>query len=120
MNRWRHAFLALAVGLTLLVIQPGLGSPLLATAVMPSAQRVPLQQQPFYPELLAKRQHWLNAPIGRVVGDSPRETLLNFYAVTANASALINELIQNHLHDPGLNWSGRVPLRGVKPEARIP
>ena len=75
---------------------------------MPTAQRVPLQQQPFYPELLAKRQHWLNAPIGRVVGDSPRETLLNFYAVTANASALINEIIQNHLHDPGLNWSSSV------------
>ncbi|MEA5399667.1 mechanosensitive ion channel domain-containing protein [Synechococcus sp. BA-124 BA4] len=98
----------MAVGLTLLVVQPGLSSPLLPTAVMPSAQRLPLQQQPFYPELLAKRQHWLNAPIGRVVGDSPRETLLNFYAVTANASALINELIQNHLHDPGLNWSSSV------------
>jgi len=107
-RRWRQAFLALAVGLTLLVIQPGLSNPLLPTVVMPSAQRVPLQQQPFYPELLAKRQHWLNAPIGRVVGDSPSETLLNFYAVTANASALINDLIQNHLHDRGLNWSSSV------------
>ena len=68
--------------MTLLISQPGLSSPLLPTEVMPSTQRVPLQQQSFYPELLAERQNWLHAPIKRVVGDSPRDTLLNFYAAT--------------------------------------
>ena len=94
--------------MTLLISQPGLSSPLLPTEVMPSTQRVPLQQQSFYPELLAERQNWLHAPIKRVVGDSPRDTLLNFYAATGNASASINNIIQNDLRERGLIWSSSV------------
>ena len=44
---------------------------------------IPIDEQPFYPELLVIYRRWGNAPLSRVVGDNPRETLLNFYAVMA-------------------------------------
>jgi hypothetical protein len=79
----------LLVGLWLTVgASPGLlraqPSPSLATTTATSVGRViPIGEQPFYPELEEIADHWRHAPLGQVVGDSPRETLLNFYAVMA-------------------------------------
>ena len=33
---------------------------------------IPIAEQPFYPELLVIYRRWGNAPLSRVVGDSPR------------------------------------------------
>ena len=41
----------------------------------------------------------------RVVGDSPRDTLLNFYAVMADVGQLIDNVEASHLNDRGLVWS---------------
>ena len=70
-----------------------------------AAPIIPITQQPFYPELLAVSQRWRDAPLSRVVGDSPRETLLNFYALMTR---VYNELqITTKLRDQekGLFWS---------------
>ncbi|MEY3751413.1 MAG: hypothetical protein RLZZ186_1832 [Cyanobacteriota bacterium] len=66
---------------------------------------IPITQQPFYPELLAVSKRWADAPLSRVAGDSPRETLLNFYAVMTR---VYDELqFSNRLLDQekGLFWS---------------
>ncbi|MFM7651808.1 MAG: mechanosensitive ion channel family protein, partial [Vulcanococcus sp.] len=44
---------------------------------------VPFDRQPFHAALLETAERWRDAPLGQVVGDSPRDTLLNFYAVMA-------------------------------------
>ena len=50
---------------------------------------IPLQQQPFYAELMRLAQRWADAPLGQVEGESPRATLLNFYVVMAKVQAEI-------------------------------
>ena len=66
---------------------------------------IPLDNQPFYPELVKRADLWLHTPLGQVVGDTPRDTLLNFYAVMADVGILIDEVTANHLNDPGLFWN---------------
>ena len=66
---------------------------------------IPLDNQPFYPELVQRADLWLHTPLGQVVGDTPRDTLLNFYAVMADVGILIDEVTANHLNDPGLFWN---------------
>ena len=71
-----------------------------------SAVRViPIREQPFYPELLAVAERWKDAPLGQVVGESPRETLLNFYAVMARVHRELELATRNPDQDPGLFWS---------------
>ena len=66
---------------------------------------VPLQSQPFYSELIDRAELWLHTPFGKVVGDTPKDTLLNFYAVMADVGLLIDDVTTTHLNDPGLFWS---------------
>ena len=101
----------LLVGLWLTVgASPGLlraqPSPSLATTTATSVGRViPIGEQPFYPELEEIADHWRHAPLWQVVGDSQRETLLNFYAVMAQVDQEIHLASRNPDQDPGLLWS---------------
>ena len=66
---------------------------------------IPLEQQPFYPELERRADLWRHTPLGQVVGESPRDTLLNFYAVMADVGSLIEDVETSHRQDPGLFWN---------------
>lgn len=48
-----------------------------------AAALIPIQQQPFYGELELAAKAWSDVVLDQVVGNSPRATLLNFYAVMA-------------------------------------
>lgn len=47
---------------------------------------IPIESQPFYGELLEKSEAWNEVVLDQVVGDSPRATLLNFYAVMSDVA----------------------------------
>ncbi len=67
----------------------------LAGAVVPSALAItpiPIEQQPFYPELQRAAGAWSDVVLNTVVGDSPRHTLLNFYAVMAEVGRRSEQL----------------------------
>ena len=66
---------------------------------------IPITEQPFYPELLAVSQRWRDAPLSRVVGDSPRETLLNFYAVMARVYNELQFIAKLRDQETGVFWS---------------
>ncbi|AII49183.1 hypothetical protein KR52_08510 [Synechococcus sp. KORDI-52] len=66
---------------------------------------IPLEQQPFHAELERRADLWRHTPLGRVVGDSPQDTLLNFYAVMADVGQLIEDVEASHLNDRGLFWN---------------
>ncbi len=66
---------------------------------------IALEDQPFYPELIKRADLWLHTPLGQVVGDTPKDTLLNFYTVMADVGLLIDEITASHLNDPGLFWN---------------
>ncbi|EAU73925.1 mechanosensitive ion channel family protein [Synechococcus sp. RS9916] len=52
--------------------------------VMPARSTfIPIQEQPFYPDLEEDAGRLSEVVLGQVVGDSPQATLLNFYAVMA-------------------------------------
>ena len=66
---------------------------------------IPLEQQPFHTELERRADLWRHTPLGQVVGDSPQDTLLNFYAVMADVGQLIEDVEASHLNDRGLFWN---------------
>jgi MscS family membrane protein len=70
-----------------------------------SLRTIPISEQPFYPELLATAQRWSDAPLDQVVGDSPLETLLNFYAVMAKVNQEVELISLSAKSDPGWFWS---------------
>ena len=53
---------------------------------------IPIQAQPFFPELEAIAGGWSDVVLDQVVGDSPRATLLNFYAVMAQVGQRADRL----------------------------
>ena len=65
---------------------------------------IPIEEQPFYPELVSRADLWLHTPLGQVVGNSPRDTLLNFYAVMADVGIVIDDVTAAHMDDPGWFW----------------
>jgi len=86
----------MALGLSSLGGPHGLMAPALST--VPGS--LPIQQQPFYGALLQSAERWQNAPLGQVVGESPRDTLLNFYAVMARVDGEVQALIRRHRRIP--------------------
>ena len=66
---------------------------------------IPLEDQPFYADLERRADLWRHTPLGQVVGDSPKETLLNFYAVMADVGQLVEDVEASHLNDRGLFWN---------------
>ena len=59
-----------------------------------SAGLIPIEQQPFYPQLVRSSETWSDVVLDQVVGDSPRTTLLNFYAVMADVGLRADRLGQ--------------------------
>ena len=57
-------------------------------------QLIPIEQQPFYPQLQRDADNWSDVVLDQVVGDSPRSTLLNFYAVMADVGHRADRLGQ--------------------------
>ncbi len=108
-RRLLQALFALALGVMLSLLTPLTAALAREAAVtLPLVNAVafiPMSEQPFYPQLEVTAKRWTDAPLGQVVGESPRETLLNFYAVMA----LVNHEVQAataHPHqDPGVSWS---------------
>lgn len=103
----------MALGLSSLGGPHGLVAPALST--VPSS--LPIQQQPFYGALLQSAERWQNAPLGQVVGESPRDTLLNFYAVMARVDGEVQALIRTAPQDPGWRWSPAAQQRIAGAEA---
>ncbi|MFM7653051.1 MAG: mechanosensitive ion channel family protein [Vulcanococcus sp.] len=66
---------------------------------------MPFDRQPFHAALLETAERWRDAPLGQVVGDSPRDTLLNFYAVMARVDQEIQAVSREAPADPGWFWS---------------
>ena len=57
-----------------------------------SAPLIPIEEQPFYPQLVTSSETWSDVVLDQVVGDSPRSTLLNFYAVMADVGLRADRL----------------------------
>ena len=115
-QRWPRALLAGLLGVLLSVLGPwtgvqasslGLGwfQPAPTPTAGPRAQLIPISEQPFYPELLATAARWSDAPLSEVVGESPRQTLLNFYAVMARVTRELDAVTGDPGRDPGWFWS---------------
>lgn len=106
-RRWRHVLLGSLFGVLLAVLGPWQGA--LAVARTPAlvvggGRTIPISAQPFYPELLQATARWSDAPLGQVVGESPRETLLNFYAVMARVDRELGSATRQPQGDPGWFW----------------
>ena len=65
---------------------------------------ISLQQQPFYADLLATAKLWDDTPITDVLGESPKETILNFYVVMAKVSQEQDRLVASAMDQPGWFW----------------
>ena len=61
---------------------------------MTSKGLIPIEDQPFYPQLLKSSETWSDVVLDQVVGDSPRTTLLNFYSVMADVGLRADRLGQ--------------------------
>lgn len=57
-----------------------------------SQKFIPISQQPFYPDLLATAHYLNEAALDPAVGDSPRTTLLDFYARMSRVYNEINKI----------------------------
>jgi MscS family membrane protein len=71
----------------------------------PVREGIPLSSQPFYPALLDAAETWAGVPLGEVIGDSPRSTLLNFYVVMAGVGHQMRTISASARTDPGWDWS---------------
>ena len=105
MHPWkRHALVfALAVVVSLLPTL-GLRSAHARSADIVAAppNAISLQEQPFYPSLQEISSSWTDIVLGQVVGESPKVTLLNFYAVMAKVGHRADSLGQQATLDKGL------------------
>jgi len=64
-----------------------------------------LQKQPFYGDLRAKAQVWDDNPITDVLGESPKETIINFYVVMSKVSKEQDRLLASAKDQGGWFWS---------------
>ena len=120
-RKWARRSVAALIGLllTLVLFTPGLAieRPSSAkptdslTSPSPAKAVVPLENQPFYPDLLDTLERWQGVQLEDVVGDSPRSTLLNFYAVMAEVGQQVREISATANTDPGLFWSPQAHKR---------
>lgn len=65
---------------------------------------ISLQQQPFYGDLLATAKAWDDTPITDVLGESPKETILNFYVVMSKVFQAKARLVASAQDQAGLFW----------------
>jgi len=109
-QRRLSAWLGLLLGicLSLLPLLPALAQPGTAQPILNRdghQMGIALEQQPFYPELVATRAAWQRHQLGQVAADSPRGTLLNFYAVMAEVIEQTDAISRAGATDPGWDWS---------------
>ena len=118
-GRWLRALLTGLLAALLTLALSGLGwlAPVLATpgasawpgtavgSTRGGGTVIPINEQPFYAELIRTAERWNNAPLGQVVGESPRETILNFYAVMARVNHELEVATERPQQDPGWFWS---------------
>jgi len=99
--------LVMGLALPLLLAMPGPATPgqPFSHATAPTAATIPLSQQPFYDELVALRAGWAANELGEVVGETPRATLLNFYAVMAEVVQRQHAIAAAGAREPGWSWS---------------
>ena len=76
-----------------------------AAPALRSREPIPLQRQPFYPQLLETTERWRGAPLNEVTADNPRDTLLNFYVVMGQVADEVEAITQLAKQDPGPLWS---------------
>ena len=67
--------------------------------------RIPLEDQPFYPQLITISERWNLSYMGEAEGKSPKETLLNFYGIMARTADKIDEVSRRAETEPGLLWN---------------
>ena len=96
------AFTGLLISVALML--PGLAEVRQAPRAL-MEEGVPLSSQPFYPTLIDAVETWEGVPLGEVVGDNPRSTLLNFYVVMAEVGHQMRTISASARNDPGFNWS---------------
>ena len=96
------AFTGLLISVALML--PGLAEVRQAPRAL-MEEGVPLSSQPFYPALLDAVETWEAVPLGEVIGDNPRSTLLNFYVVMAEVGHQMRTISASARNDPGFNWS---------------
>ena len=96
------AFTGLLISVALML--PGLAEVRQAPRAL-MEEGVPLSSQPFYPALLDAVETWEGVPLGEVIGDNPRSTLLNFYVVMAEVGHQMRTISASARNDPGFNWS---------------
>ncbi|MDM7953471.1 MAG: mechanosensitive ion channel [Cyanobium sp. CZS 25K] len=101
------ALLLPLMGLSPAALSAGQGAEPAPVSVRAAAY-VPLERQPFHPQLLDVQQQWTDAPLNQVVGDSPRATLLNFYVVMAQVSRDLARIDATATRTPGLFWPAPV------------
>ncbi|MDA0258342.1 MAG: hypothetical protein O2972_06605, partial [Cyanobacteria bacterium] len=112
MLRRFQAFLAVCLITCISIVALGGIDPPLRAGTNPSQASVlqhkaeiPLEQQPFFEELEKRRQIWVDNPIGEVIGNTPQDTLLNFYAVMAIVGTESDRITRSANSEPGLRWS---------------
>ena len=96
------AFTGLLISVALML--PGLAEVRQAPRAL-MEEGVPLSSQPFYPTLIDAVETWEGVPLGEVIGDNPRSTLLNFYVVMAEVGHQMRTISASARNDPGFNWS---------------
>ncbi|MFL0768244.1 MAG: mechanosensitive ion channel family protein [Prochlorococcus sp.] len=108
-HRLRNVLLACFLGLTVSLSLPLTGTGHSYGISQPEQEQqiqlIQLQDQPFYADLLKRSSNWTDSPLGQVAGESPRATLLDFYAVMADVCHRINQITQTAGTDPGFRWS---------------
>jgi MscS family membrane protein len=105
MHPWKRRALVFALAIVVSLL-PTLGSGLAharsADVVAAPPNVIPLQEQPFYPSLQEISSSWTDIVLSQVVGESPKVTLLNFYAVMAKVGHRADSLGQQATLDKGL------------------
>jgi MscS family membrane protein len=84
--------LAVQMGGALQAAPAGAGRPAMSNQRPGEGRVIPIEEQPFFPELETIAAGWSDVVLDQVVGDSPRATLLNFYAVMAKVGRRADRL----------------------------
>ena len=116
MHPWKRRALVFALAVVVSLLPTlGLRSAHARSADVVAAppNAIPLQEQPFYPSLQEISSSWTDIVLGQVVGESPKVTLLNFYAVMAKVGHRADSLGQQATLDKGL-FSSKERLSSCK------
>ena len=106
-RRWFRAGVIALVALVLVVLAPWQQAWTRPPRAGFDDRVIPITAQPFYPELLATQARWRDARLSHVIGESPRETLLNFYVVMSEVQRKLGKVSDQIESDPGLFWSAK-------------